>query len=68
MEDLDLLRSVAVFLVVVQVENRPQVLRGEDYFVIVVAQPVVEDVCNGSDEDVEDELQEADEGGEVVTD
>lgn len=34
----------------------------------MVAQPVVEDVGNGTDEDVEEELEEADEGGEVVTD
>lgn len=51
-----------------QVENRAQVLRGEDYFVIVVAQPVVEDVGNGSHEDIEEELQESDEGREVISD
>jgi hypothetical protein len=34
----------------------------------VVAQPVVEDVGNGTHEDVEKELEESDEGREVVSD
>jgi hypothetical protein len=67
LQDLDLLRSVAVLLVVVQTEDGSQVLGSEDDLVVVVAKPVVQHVGDGSDKDEEEQLKESDEWGTVVT-
>lgn len=47
-------------------KNWTQVLGRQHDFVIVMSQPVIEDIGDRSDEDKEDELKESDEGGEEV--
>ena len=43
-------------------QDGPQVLRSQDYLVIMMTKPVVKYVCNWSHEDVEKNFQESDEG------
>lgn len=68
LQNLDLLRAITILLIVVDQQNRSQVLRGQHNFIIMVAQPVIQHVSNRTHEDVEQSLHKSDEGCEEETD
>lgn len=51
-----------------QIENGSEVFRRKDNFIVMMTKPIIEDVGDRPHEDVENELQEADERSEMVPD
>ena len=48
-------------------KNGSEIFWGENYFIIMMAEPVVENVGDGHDKRVENELQEPNKGGQFIS-
>jgi len=62
LKNLDLLWPVPVLSTVMKQQDGPQVLRGQDDLVIMMAKPVIKHICDWPHKDVEKNFQESDEG------